>query len=90
MSTCVNCILKCFKSYLNYLNSIAYANMAISGDKYCTSAFNGFILNLKHMGLFLRAQVIGRFLVSLGIFTVSALSTLVFFVFTLILNKQEE
>ena len=49
----VGCLLKCFVSWLEslieYLNITAYAFMAISGDHYCKSAWNGFILNLKHL-----------------------------------------
>jgi hypothetical protein len=36
---CVKCCLKCVEDFLDYLNKIAYAYMAISGDRYCTSAY---------------------------------------------------
>lgn len=71
--------MRCIEDYINYLNILAYANMAISGDKYCTSAWNGFILNLRHIGKFYLAQMIGGFLVFIGIILISLLSTGVFY-----------
>lgn len=50
VAVCLKCLLNCIEDFLNYLNILAYANMAISGDKYCTSAWNGFMLNLRHIG----------------------------------------
>lgn len=44
----------------------AYANMSISGDKFCTSAWNGFMLHLRHMAKFYFAQRVASFLISLG------------------------
>lgn len=49
---CATCCLKCIEDIIEYINTIAYANMAVSGDSFCTSAWNGFILNLKHMAKF--------------------------------------
>jgi len=45
---CVKCCLKCIEDLLDYLNKIAYAYIAISGDNYCTSAYQAFLLNLKY------------------------------------------
>merc|ERR1712178_18900 len=49
----VGCLLKCcvgcLESLIEYLNTTAYAFMAISGDPYCKSAWSGFLLNLKHL-----------------------------------------
>ena len=53
--------------------------MAISGDKYCTSAWNGFMLNLRHIGKFYLAQTIGGFLVFIGILLISLLSSGIFY-----------
>lgn len=45
---CANCCLKCLEKVVDYLNKSAYAYMAVSGDSFCTSAWNGFLLNVKH------------------------------------------
>jgi len=49
VGTCVKCCLKCIEELLDYLSKIAYAYMAISGDKYCSSAYKAFLLNLKYI-----------------------------------------
>jgi hypothetical protein len=46
---CAQCCLTCLEDIIGYNNTIAYANMAVSGDSFCTSAWNGFIINLKHL-----------------------------------------
>lgn len=48
IGTCVKCCCKCVEEILDYLNKIAYAYIAISGDGYCTSAYQAFLLNLKY------------------------------------------
>ena len=47
IGACFRCCLRCFGDILDYLNVIGLANMSISGDSYCKSAWNGFMLNLK-------------------------------------------
>lgn len=44
-----NCLLKCIEKICDYINKAAYAYMAVSGDNFCKSAWNGFLLNLKHI-----------------------------------------
>ena len=46
---CMKCIMKSIEDFVEYLNKTAYAYMAISGENYCKSAWNGLLLNLKHM-----------------------------------------
>lgn len=40
--------------------------MAVSGDSFCTSAWNGFIINLKHMVKFYFAQTLAKMFVFIG------------------------
>lgn len=54
------------------LTKVAYANMAISGDKFCTSAWNGFMISLRHLFKFIVASKIAGFIVFMG-------STVIFF-----------
>lgn len=88
VGVCIKCCLRCVEDFLAYLNVLAYANMAISGDKYCTSAWNGFILNLRHIGKFYIAQTIGGFLVFVGILLISLLSTGIFYL--MVMNSGED
>ena len=46
------CCIKCIEDIVSYINKNAYAYMAISGENYCTSAWNGFLNNLKHAAKF--------------------------------------
>lgn len=86
VAACIRCCLRCIEDMMNYLNVLAYANMAISGDKYCTSAWNGFLLNLRHVGKFYLAQTIGSFLVFIGILMISLLSTGIFYL--MVMNSK--
>jgi len=85
---CIRCCLSSLLDVLSYINALAYANMAISGDKYCTSAWNGFMLNLRHIGKFSLAQIIGGFLAFVGILFISFVSTGIFY--ALVMNEGEE
>lgn len=51
----VRCCVGCIESLIEHLNITAYAYMAISGENYCNSAWNGLLLNLKHLAKFVFA-----------------------------------
>lgn len=74
----VGCLLRCFVSCLEnlieYLNTMAYAFMAISGDPYCKSAWNGFLLNLKHLIKFYFADILASMFVFIGMLAICALN----------------
>ena len=53
--------------------------MAVSGDTFCTSAWNGFLINLKHLFKFYFAQEIGSFFVFMGVVFITAINTLIFY-----------
>ena len=40
--------------------------MAVSGDNFCTSAWNGFLLNIKHLAKFSFANLIAKLFILLG------------------------
>lgn len=63
---CIMCCLACLEDAVDYINLIAYANMAVSGDSFCTSAWNGFILNLKHCVKFYFAETLAGMFVLIG------------------------
>lgn len=75
---CLGCLLKCcmgcLESLIEYINLNAYAYMAISGDAYCKSAWNGFMMNLKHLVKFYFADTLANMFVFMGILTIVALN----------------
>lgn len=63
---CANCMLKCIEKICDYINQAAYAYMAVSGDSFCTSAWNGFLLNMKHGLKFAWANFLAGAFIVLG------------------------
>jgi len=63
---CVGCLLWCLEKIADYINEAAYAYMAVSGDSFCSSAWSGFLLNLKHLAKFAFANSIAKMFVALG------------------------
>lgn len=53
---CAECLLKCLEKITDYINTAAYAYMAVSGDSFCSSAWNGFLLNMTYGMEFLWAN----------------------------------
>lgn len=76
---CIMCCLQCLEDAVDYINLIAYANMAVSGDSFCTSAWNGFILNLKHCVKFYFAQTLAGMFVFIGYLFVVGFNVLTLF-----------
>ena len=71
---CGDCILRCFEKIVDYINNSAYAYMSITGESFCTSAMDGFLLNMKHAGAFGSAKYFATALIFLGKFGVTALN----------------
>ena len=46
---CGMCYLECLEKWTDIINEAAYAYMAVSGENFCRSALNGFLLHLKHI-----------------------------------------
>jgi len=67
---CVGCMLWCLEKITDYINESAYAYMAVSGDSFCSSAWSGFLLNLKHIAKFAFANTIVKLFVALGKFAI--------------------
>lgn len=51
-NACCGCII----DLIEMIDSMAYANMAIQGNSFCTSAWNGFLLSLKYLAPFTFAR----------------------------------
>ena len=52
--------------------------MAITGDKYCTSAWNGFLVNLKHISQYYIAMSLASGFIFIGIVLITLLNCGVF------------
>jgi choline transporter-like protein 2/4/5 len=63
---CAECLLKCLEEICDYINKTAYAFMAISGESFCSSAYNGFLLNMKHGMKFYWANMLANIFIFLG------------------------
>lgn len=61
------CLMGCLEDLIEYISRTAYAYMAISGDPFCQSAWNGFLLNLKYLAKFYFAVNIAGMFVLMGI-----------------------
>ena len=85
---CVLCCLKCIEEIVEYINTIAYANMAVSGDSFCTSAWNGFIINLKHLAKFYFAQTLAKMFVLIGFLFVTYFNVLSYLVVSKLITKS--
>lgn len=55
--------------------------MAISGDPYCTSAWNGFLLNLKHLIKFYFANALAGALTFMGCLVIAGVNTGIGYIF---------
>lgn len=66
----LKCCLKCIEELVEYLNKVAYAYMAISGNNYCGSAWNGFLLNIKHLCQFFLTIQLAEGFIKLGVFMI--------------------
>jgi len=69
----VTCLIKCGKCYLgciekicDYLNEAAFCYMAVTGNSFLSSAWNGFLLNLKHGLKFTFANMIAKVFIFVG------------------------
>ena len=60
------------------MDHIAIAFMSVSGDSFCTSAWNGYMINLKHMVKFYFAQDIGGFFIFIGVLFITLINSGIF------------
>jgi len=63
---CGDCILRCLEKIVDYINRNAFAYMSITGENFCSSAYHGFLLNLKHIGEFGSTAFFASMLIFLG------------------------
>jgi choline transporter-like protein 2/4/5 len=66
MVSIATCILGCLEKICDYINESGFAYMAVSGENFCTSSWNGFLLNIKHMTKFSFANLLAKVFILLG------------------------
>lgn len=71
------CCLKCIEKVCDYINTMAYGYMAVSGESFCSSAWNGFLLNLKFGLEFAWANFIAEVFILLGKIGITVLNMFV-------------
>lgn len=73
--SCMRCCLDCFDRFVRYLNRNAYIYMALSGEGFCSSALNAFILILKNSAKFAFVEGIADIFMFLAKFFISCSTT---------------
>jgi len=63
---CGLCYIECLEKVTDYINEAAYAYMAVSGENFIKSAWNGFLLNVKHIMKFSFANLLANVFIFLG------------------------
>merc|ERR1711920_203699 len=56
---CVQCLIWCFEKCLEYINKLAYIQIALLGTNFCTSAKKAFYLLLRNAVRFASVAVLG-------------------------------
>jgi hypothetical protein len=71
---CILCCLTCLENTVEYLNDAAYAYIACSGKSFSSSAWNGFLLNLKHGPIFATANMLAKLFIVLNKICITVLN----------------
>lgn len=58
--------MRCIEKIVDYINEAAFCYIAVTGNNFCTSAWNGFLLNLKHMLKFTFANMLAKIFIFIG------------------------
>lgn len=91
IARCGDCCLACLEKCTDYINTAGYAYMAVSGDKFCTSAWNGFLLNLKHAAKFGFAKFLAALFIMIVKLAVVILNCLtLYFIMAKVTKDTEE
>lgn len=82
---CISCCVQCFMAWLQeiieYINTSAYAYMAISGQRFCLSAYYGILLQMKHAGKFVFGNYIADGFVLIGKVGLTTLNIFISWIF---------
>ena len=82
------CLVSCLEAIIEHLSKLSYAYMSVAGESFCSSAWNGFILHLKHLAKFIFALKIAGLFVFMGIVTITCVNTGIGYCFAMYLIKD--
>ena len=74
VACCIRCCVGCLENIVEYVNKGAYAYIAVTGDSYCKSAWNGFLLNLRHTMQFYYANGLAAMFILMGKLMITCLN----------------
>lgn len=81
ISCLVQCFLKCLEDIIEYITKAAYAFMALSGQSFCYSAYNGLLLQMKHGARFAFGAYLANIFVMLGKLGLTVLNIFITYMF---------
>lgn len=87
---CAKCLLNCIEKICDYLNEAAFCYMAVTGDGFLESAWNGFLLNLKHGLEFAFANTIAKVFIFIGKLGIVATNCFTLFMLMKYVTKDME
>lgn len=90
ISCLVRCLLKCLQDIVEYINRAAYGFMAIAGQNFCKSAYNGLLLNLIHGAKFSFGNYLAMMFILLGKIGITVLNTFLAWLFMKHVSKSAE
>lgn len=71
---CCECCMNCVARTMEFINKHAYIQIALKGDNFCKSAFEGFGIIVRNLGRFSVMAVVGGFFNMLGLIFISSAS----------------
>ena len=74
---CIECCLACCNKFMEYVNKHAYIQIALKGDNFCTSAFEGFGLIIRNLGRFSMLALVGGIFSIVGILFITVGSCII-------------
>jgi hypothetical protein len=85
---CVQCLIWCFEKSLEYINKLAYIQIALLGTNFCTSAKKAFYLVLRHAARFASVMVLGSAIDFIGFLCILTATTVVGYVIQVSLHAD--
>ena len=89
--SCLQCCVGCCGKIMEFVNKHAYIQIALKGDNFCTSAWEGFALIVRNLGRFSTLTAIGGIFTIIGTIFISVVSTIIgYFVITKVSYFSDE
>jgi len=84
------CLVQCFERFVKFLNKNAYIQIALLGKNFCRSAMAAFYLILRNAGRLGVLATIGSMITLIGVFFITAATTVVGYFFLINAFEKEE